>query len=90
GGHGGHKGVQSIMESLGGADFVRLKIGIGRPREAMDVRDYVLEPFENVERTYLNGILSRTVEAVETVLTEGVEKAMNVFNVARLCEKMDS
>ncbi len=90
GGHGGHKGVQSIMESLGGADFVRLKIGIGRPREAMDVRDYVLEPFENVERTYLNGILSRTVEAVETVLMEGVEKAMNVFNAARLCEKMDS
>lgn len=90
GGHGGHKGVQSIMESLGGADFVRLKIGIGRPREAMDVRDYVLEPFENVERIYLNGILSRTVEAVETVLMEGVEKAMNVFNAARLCEKMDS
>lgn len=90
GGHGGHKGVQSIMESLGGADFIRLKIGIGRPREAMDVRAYVLQPFENVERTYLSGIVSRAVEAVETVLTEGVEKAMNVFNVARFCEKMDN
>ncbi len=90
GGHGGHKGVQSILESLGGPDFVRLKIGIGRPGEGVDSKDYVLKTFTGAEREQLSTILSRAVDGVETILLKGVERAMNRFNVAKLCEKKDS
>jgi PTH1 family peptidyl-tRNA hydrolase len=89
GGHGGHKGVQSIIQSLGGRDFVRIKVGIGRPRSCVDVTDYVLHPFEGEERTRLGSVLSRAVEAVEVILLEGVDRAMSAFNVAVSCEKRD-
>jgi len=87
GGHGGHKGVQSIIQSLGGRDFVRIKVGIGRPRSGVDVTDYVLHPFEGEERTRLGSVLSRAVEAVEVILLEGVDRAMSAFSVAVSCEK---
>lgn len=87
GGHGGHKGVESILETLGGSDFIRLKIGIGRPRGSTDVKDYVLQPFDKKEKAYLGEILLRAVESVEAILLEGVERAMTVFNVAMTCEK---
>ena len=89
GGHGGHRGIQAIIRTLGGSDFVRLKVGIGRPRETLDVTDYVLHPFEKDERAHLDSILSRAVEAAETIVLEGVERAMNAFNLARACEKED-
>jgi len=90
GGHGGHRGVQSILESLGRSDFVRLKIGIGRPGEGIDPKDYVLETFIGEEREQLTTILSWAVDGVETILLRGVERAMNRFNVAEICEKKDS
>ena len=51
--------------------------------------DYVLHPFEKDERAHLDSILSRAVEAAETIVLEGVERAMNAFNLARACEKED-
>jgi PTH1 family peptidyl-tRNA hydrolase len=89
GGHGGHRGVQSIMERMEGSDFVRVKIGVGRPGDGMDVEPYVLHPFEKDERERLGAILSTAVDAVEAVVREGVEYAMNTFNVVDICEKMD-
>ncbi len=89
GGHGGHKGVQSIIQALGGGDFVRVKVGIGRPKSCVDVTDYVLHPFEGEERMGLGGILSGAVEAVEAILREGVERAMSAINAAVFCEKRD-
>lgn len=89
GGHGGHKGVQSIIQTMRRSDFVRLKVGIGRPGGTIDVRDYVLHPFEREEKVHLGRILSRAVEAIETILLEGVEGAMNAFNMAVTCEKRD-
>ncbi len=89
GGHGGHKGVQSILDTMGGRDFIRLRVGIGRPRASVDVTDYVLQPFDQKEKADLGHVLSRSVKAVEMILLEGVEKAMNVFNTAALCEKKD-
>lgn len=89
GGPGGHRGVQSIIQTMGGSDFVRLKVGIGRPRGALDVTDYVLHPFDKDERARLSGVLSRAVEGVEAILLEGVERAMSRFNVALACEKED-
>lgn len=90
GGHGGHKGLQSIIQTMGGVDFIRLKVGIGRPRGTIDVRDYVLRPFGGEERPHLDRIFSRAVEAIETILLEGAERAMNAFNMAVACEKTDN
>jgi len=80
GGHGGHKGVESIQGLLGGARFIRIKVGIGRPTEYRDLSDYLLEPFSDSERVLLAGIIKRAAEATETLLCEGIQTAMARFN----------
>jgi PTH1 family peptidyl-tRNA hydrolase len=80
GGHGGHKGIESIQDVLGSSGFVRIKVGIGRPREYRDLSDYVLEPFSDAERSLMREIVGRAAEAIETLLCEGAEKAMARFN----------
>ena len=79
GGDGGHQGVRSIMESLGGHTFLRLKVGIGKPPRGSDAADYVLGPFDQVERPQLEEILSRTTGCVDVMISEGVEAAMNRY-----------
>jgi len=79
GGDGGHQGVRSIIERMGGNNFLRLKIGIGRPPPGMDPADYVLEVFDKAEQLELDGILSQAAEAVRVMLIEGLESAMNQF-----------
>ena len=80
GGHGGHKGIESIQNSLGGSGFIRVKVGIGRPKEDSNLSDYVLEPFSDAERSLMREIVGRAAEAIETLLCEGAEKAMARFN----------
>jgi PTH1 family peptidyl-tRNA hydrolase len=80
GGHGGHKGIESIQRVLGSSGFVRIKVGIGRPGEQGDLSDYVLAPFSDAERSLLREIVGRAAEAIETLLFEGVQKAMARFN----------
>jgi PTH1 family peptidyl-tRNA hydrolase len=80
GGHGGHKGIESIQGVLGSAGFVRIKVGIGRPGGQGDPSDYVLEPFSDAERALLREIVGRAAEAIETLLSEGMQKAMARFN----------
>ncbi len=77
--NGGHQGVRSIIESMGGNDFLRLKVGIGRPLVGMDPAEYVLEAFDRIEQSQLDGILSQAAEALKVVLLEGLEKGMNLF-----------
>ena len=89
GGHGGHRGVQSVIESMEGSAFVRIKLGVGRPGEGTDVESYVLHPFRRHEREQLGAILSTAGDAVEAVVREGVGRAMNTFNVVEICEKKD-
>jgi len=79
GGDGGHQGVRSIIERMGGNNFLRLKVGIGRPPVGMDPAEYVLETFDRIEQSQLDGILSQAAEAVRVMLLEGLEKAMNQF-----------
>jgi len=81
GGHGGHNGVKSIMEALGTPQFVRLKIGIGRPALGQDSADYVLEPVTKDEMTVFEPCLERAVDALECVIHRGPDVAMNQFNV---------
>lgn len=80
GGHGGHKGIQSILESLGTDLFIRVKIGIGRPPKGVDPADYVLSPIPPEEAPLLQEAVHRAAEAVTVILTRGVEAAMNRFN----------
>lgn len=81
GGHGGHNGLRSILEALGTAQFVRVKVGIGRPPRYGDAADYVLEAVTKDEMDVLEPCVNRAVEALEVVLERGVEAAMNQFNV---------
>ena len=76
---GGQKGMQSIIGMMGTSDIPRLRIGIGRP-EQVDAVDHVLGSFSAAERPLIEEALTRAVEAVEVVLAEGMEAAMNKFN----------
>jgi PTH1 family peptidyl-tRNA hydrolase len=80
GGHGGHNGIRSILTALGTGEFVRVKIGIGRPPCGRDSADYVLEPVSRDEMDVINPCVNRAVEALEVLLDRGVGAAMNEFN----------
>ena len=89
GSSGGHRGIQSIGETLGSEAFIRLKIGIGRPpTPGRDPADYVLDSFSEAEKEELEGILKRGRKAVETILASGPQEAMNRFHKEE--EKMAS
>ena len=81
GGSGGHKGMRSVIEHLGGQRaFARLRIGIGRPPGRMDPAAYVLQDFSAEEEPLVGETLERAVAAIETWLREGVEEAMGRYN----------
>jgi PTH1 family peptidyl-tRNA hydrolase len=81
GGSGGHKGMTSIIQHLGGQQgFARLRIGIGRPPGQMDPAAFVLRDFCLEEKPVLDDALARAVEAIEIWLSEGMEAAMNRCN----------
>ena len=80
GSHGGHNGLRSIIDALGSDAFPRLRVGIGRPPEGMDPAQFVLTPFTAEERATMDPALERAAEAIETVIREGLQAAMNRFN----------
>jgi peptidyl-tRNA hydrolase, PTH1 family len=80
GGDGGHNGVRAVRTSIGSGDFIRVRVGIGRPTGRQDPADYVLSDFSRAERTELPGLLDRAADAVESVVAEGITKTQNVFN----------
>ncbi len=82
GGAGGHRGLLSIIESVGGAPFYRIRMGIGRPPNGMDAEDYVLERFAPAEISQLDEFVSRGAEAICTLLSDGGHRAMEQFNRA--------
>lgn len=79
---GGHRGVLSIMESLAGAEFYRVRVGIGRPPDGVDPVDFVLEHFTLQEVDQLDEVVSRASQAVVALLREGGQRAMEQFNRA--------
>ncbi|MCA9539626.1 MAG: aminoacyl-tRNA hydrolase [Myxococcales bacterium] len=79
GGHAGHNGLRSIIADLGSREFLRLRVGIGRPVHGA-ASDYVLADFSAEERPWLPDLLERAVGALRAVLREGVDKAMNAIN----------
>ena len=83
GGAGGHRGVLSILENLPGAQFYRVRVGIGRPPDGMDPVDFVLENFALQEIEQLDEIIKRASEAVISLLREGGKRAMEKYNRAQ-------
>ncbi|MCX7988000.1 MAG: aminoacyl-tRNA hydrolase [Thermodesulfovibrio sp.] len=79
GSSGGHKGVQSIIDLLGTRDFIRVKIGIGKEHN-METSDYVLSPFSKEQKTLIKQKISKAIDSIVTIITEGVDKAMSIYN----------
>ncbi|MBI4826954.1 MAG: aminoacyl-tRNA hydrolase [Nitrospirae bacterium] len=79
GSSGGHKGIGSIMDALGTGDFIRLRIGIGRPAR-IPVEDYVLRPFPKSESRMLRETVEKAVSAFKAVLIKGVSSAQNEYH----------
>ncbi|MDA3648038.1 aminoacyl-tRNA hydrolase [Saccharopolyspora indica] len=80
GGENGHNGLRSISKSLGTRDYVRVRFGIDRPPGRMDPADYVLKDFGTVERKELAYFIDVCADAVEAVVTKGLEAAQNQFH----------
>ena len=84
GGHGGHKGIKSLIDAFGNGEFARLRIGVGRS-ERSSVTDHVLGRFSKDENLNLDRVISRSRDAVVSFFVEGRAECMNKFN-----QKMNS
>lgn len=80
GGENGHNGLRSITKSLGTRDYHRVRFGIGRPPGRMDPADFVLRDFSAAERRDLAFAVDRCADAVEALVSRGLEAAQNVFH----------
>lgn len=80
GGAGGHKGMLSLIQHLSTENFPRVRLGIGRPPGPMPVEAYVLQKFKPEEWAAMMVTYERGVEAIKTILTQGLDYAMNQFN----------
>jgi PTH1 family peptidyl-tRNA hydrolase len=80
GGDNGHNGLKSLSKSLGGPGYLRMRMGIGRPQGRQDPADFVLKPFSTEERKVLPLFVDRGGDAVESLLTRGLEETQQRFN----------
>ncbi len=78
----GHRGVGSIIDEAGGADCIRVRLGVGRPAGGGELTDYVLECFAHTESELVESMIERGTAAVMAVLRDGVASAMQTFNGA--------
>ena len=82
GGDGGHNGLRSVTAALGTRDYLRTRVGIGRPPGRMDPADFVLRDFSAAERKLLPLVLERAADAVEALLRQGLPAAQTEFHTA--------
>ncbi|WP_029290009.1 aminoacyl-tRNA hydrolase [Cellulomonas sp. HZM] len=80
GGEGGHNGLRDTTKALGTKEYVRVRVGVGRPPGRMDPADFVLRDFSTVERKELPFLLDAAADAVELVVTQGLEAAQLRFH----------
>ena len=76
----GHNGLKSIRQHVGADDFVRIRIGIGKPPDPQNGRNWVLRRPSSEERSRLDAAVQIGADAIEMILTDGVERAMNDIN----------
>ncbi|SDT12146.1 peptidyl-tRNA hydrolase [Microterricola viridarii] len=72
GGHGGHNGLRDIAKAANSPEYVRVRVGVGRPPGRQDPADFVLQGFSSTERSVLPNLLSDAADAVELVITDGL------------------
>jgi PTH1 family peptidyl-tRNA hydrolase len=82
GGNGGHNGIRDITSALGTPDYVRVRVGIGRPPGRMDAASFVLQNFSGTEREILPNLISDAADAVELIASEGLTAAQLKFHTA--------
>ncbi|MCE5191243.1 MAG: aminoacyl-tRNA hydrolase, partial [Actinomycetia bacterium] len=80
GGHGGHNGLRSLTEQLGSGEYIRVRVGIGRPPGRQDPANFVLEPMGREASERLAAMIPTAAQAVLHVLENGVESAMQEYN----------
>lgn len=79
-GDGGHNGVHSIIGAVGGKDFTRVRMGIGRPPERIDAADYVLQRFGAEEEAAAEELVVRSADAVELLIREGLVRTQQEYH----------
>lgn len=79
GSSGGHRGVESVIQSIGAREFVRVKIGIGRD-PFLPVEAYVLSRFAREEAPLLREAIKKAADSIESILADGIDRTMNRFN----------
>ncbi len=78
---GGHNGLKSVIQHLGGSQFPRLKVGVGgKPHSDYDMADWVLGRLQGEDKKVMDQAVKRAADAVECFLRDGPQKAMNQFN----------
>jgi peptidyl-tRNA hydrolase, PTH1 family len=77
GGEGGHNGLRSISRAVGTKDYLRVRVGIGRPPGRQDPADFVLRDFSPTERKELDFLLAEAADATELLVAKGLEQAQN-------------
>ena len=77
---GGHNGIKNIIAHMGTQEFPRVRIGVGAKPDRMDLADYVLGRFSQVERPVMEGAFEEAAEAAIAVVEDGIDAAMNRFN----------
>ncbi len=80
GGHGGHKGLVSIIDHLRKEDFLRVRVGIGRPQDKTKVEAYVLQPFSDQETDLLPTLIADVGDAVAETISAGIQAAMRKYH----------
>ncbi len=80
GGDNGHNGLRSLRSSLGTGDFYRVRVGVGRPPGRQQPADFLLSDYSAAERKVLPFQVDRAADAVESLVTRGLERTQNEFN----------
>ncbi|AOT03838.1 aminoacyl-tRNA hydrolase [Arthrobacter sp. U41] len=83
GGEGGHNGLRDISKALATKDYLRVRVGVGRPPGRMDTADYVLKDFSGSEKKELPFLIDAAADAVETLVRDGLPAAQQQFHPAK-------
>ena len=83
---GGHNGIKSIISSVGTSNFMRIKVGVGEKPQGWDLADHVLGRFSSGDRKLVDEAIEFAADAVEKIITDGTDAAMNEYNRKRVTE----
>ncbi|MBW2281724.1 MAG: aminoacyl-tRNA hydrolase [Deltaproteobacteria bacterium] len=89
GGHGGHNGLRSVTEHLGSGNFPRIRIGVGRPPGQRDATSHLLNRVRKSERERFSETVDLAVDALDAILTKGIDLAMNHYNSVVIASEED-